>query len=166
MAHWQWDDLYKHSTSFLFSSPDGKVPSTARKVHIRRLCDILHLSIQRGDLPRARRAFALLARCEEIEWMTIWKIGLLLLTHHSAPGDGDALRVCAEEKHIDFLRVMMLQHPEQVGARVLTFQPSRVVFKKKKNHSTGPPSSSFSPTHLLILAHHLAFLSANHLYRS
>ncbi|KAH9977838.1 hypothetical protein BGW80DRAFT_1284445 [Lactifluus volemus] len=112
MAHWQSHDLYKHRTSsFLFSSPDGKVPSTARKVHIRRLCDILHLSIQRRDLPRARRAFALLARCEEIEWMTIWKIGLLLLTHDPPPEGGDAL--CAEEKHIDFLRVMMLQYPEQ-----------------------------------------------------
>ena len=109
MAHRQWHDLYKHSSSFLFASPDGKVPSTARKVHIRRLRDILHLSIQRGDLPLARRAFGLLARCEEIEWMVIWKIGLLLLAHDSASGDA-----VGTAKHIDFLRVMMLQHPEQV----------------------------------------------------
>ncbi|KAI0251353.1 hypothetical protein BJV78DRAFT_1275436 [Lactifluus subvellereus] len=108
MAHRQWHDLYQHSSSFLFASPDGKVPSTARKVHIRRLRDILHLSIQRGDLPLARRAFGLLARCEEIEWMDIWKVGLLLLAHDSVPGGA-----LGAGKHIDFLRVMMLQHPEQ-----------------------------------------------------
>jgi RNA polymerase I specific initiation factor len=116
MAHRQWHGLYEHSPSFLFASPDGEVPSTARKVHIRRLFDILHLSIQRGDLPHARRAFGLLARCGEIEWMAIWKVGLLLLAQDSE-SDGDAL---ATARHIDFLRVMMLQHPEQVRAS-LTF---------------------------------------------
>lgn len=100
----------RHS-SFLFASPDGKLPSSARKVHIRRLGDILHLSIQRGDLPLAQRAFALLSRCEEIEWMVIWKIGLLLLAVDPPPGD-----ILGTEKHIQFLRVMMLQHPEEVRA--------------------------------------------------
>lgn len=125
MAHRQWHDLYEHTSSFLFASPDRKVPSTARKVHIRRLRDILHLSIQRGDLPLARRTFGLLARCEEIEWMDIWKVGLLLLAHDSVPGDA-----LGTAKHIDFLRVMMLQHPEQVRvclAFSLGFEPQHLV---------------------------------------
>jgi len=109
--HQQWSDLDKHYSPFLFASPDGKRPSTARKVHIRRLRDILHLSIQRGDLPLARRAFGLLARCEEIEWVEIWKIGLIVvLTTHTPPGD---MPVTARARHIEFLRAMMLQHPEE-----------------------------------------------------
>ncbi|KAI0304159.1 hypothetical protein BC826DRAFT_1101043 [Russula brevipes] len=109
-ADWQWSDPDRRRSrgSFLFASPDGKAPSTARRVHIRRLRDILHLSIQRGDLPLARRAFGLLSRCEEIQWMAIWKIGLALLAVDSPPGD-----VLGTAKHIEFLRVMMLQHPEE-----------------------------------------------------
>ncbi|KAI0004960.1 hypothetical protein BJV74DRAFT_971121 [Russula compacta] len=104
--HFAWND--RHGSPFLFASPDGKVPSSARKVHIRRLRDILHLSIQRGDLLLAQRAFALLSRCEEIEWMVIWKIGLILLAVDSPPGD-----ILGTANHIKFLRVMMLQHPEE-----------------------------------------------------
>lgn len=105
-------DLHDCSGSFLFNSSDRKAPTTARKVHIRRLFDILHLSIQRRDLPRARKAFGLLSRCEEIEWTVIWKQALLLLADE-LPTSGDAPRT---EKQIDFLRVMMLQHPEEVCA--------------------------------------------------
>ena len=105
----RWHDL---DSSFLFNSFDWKVPSTARKVHIRRLLDILHLSIQRRDLPRARKAFGLLSRCEEIEWTVIWKLALLLLSDE-LPTSGDPPGTA---KQLDFLRVMMLQHPEEVRA--------------------------------------------------
>ncbi|EJD01577.1 uncharacterized protein FOMMEDRAFT_30233 [Fomitiporia mediterranea MF3/22] len=53
--------------------------STTRKVHIRRLNDILHLSLERGDLSRARRAWAILARCKEFDWRTKWRTGLQVL---------------------------------------------------------------------------------------
>jgi hypothetical protein len=106
---------------FLFASPDGKAPRTARKVHVRRLLDILHLSIQRGDLPLARRAFGLLARCEEIEWMVVWKIGLAILAAAKLP-PGDILGTA---KRIEFLRVMMLHNPEEVRAS----HSSRLVFR-------------------------------------
>ena len=112
-----WHDLHDCSSSFLFNSSDWKAPSTARKVHIRRLFDILHLSIQRRDLPRARKAFGLLSRCEEIEWTAVWKQALLLLPDE-LPTSGDAPRTA---KQINFLRVMMLQHPEEVRAQ---WQPS------------------------------------------
>ena len=111
----------KQATPFLFASPDRRAPSSsARRVHLRRLYDILHLSIQRGDLPLARRAFGLLARCEDVEWPDIWKFGLVLLAPAPAaedededtltPGGGDV----GTQKHIEFLQVMMLRHPEQV----------------------------------------------------
>jgi RNA polymerase I-specific transcription initiation factor RRN11 len=106
----RWHDLHGNNSSFLFNSFDWKAPSTARKIHIRRLLDILHLSIQRRDLPRARKAFGLLSRCEEIEWTAIWKLALLLLSDE-LPTSGNAPRTA---KQLDFLRVMMLQHPEEV----------------------------------------------------
>lgn len=112
-------DLHANNSSFLFNSFDWKAPSTARKVHIRRLLDILHLSILRRDLPRARKAFGLLSRCEEIEWTVIWKLALLLLSDE-LPASGGAPRTA---KQLDFLRVTMLQHPEEV--RVVVLMPAR-----------------------------------------
>ena len=107
----------KQATPFLFASPDRRAPSSsARRVHLRRLYDILHLSIQRGDLPLARSAFGLLARCQDVEWQDIWKFGLVLLTANDedtpTPGGSDV----GTPKHIEFLQVMMLRYPEQVCA--------------------------------------------------
>ncbi|KAH9179757.1 hypothetical protein EDB89DRAFT_1923042, partial [Lactarius sanguifluus] len=122
-------NLHNHSSSFLFNSFDWKAPSTARKVHIRRLLDILHLSIQRRDLPRARKAFGLLSRCEEIEWAAIWKLSLLLLADE-LPTPGDAPRTA---KQIDFLRVMMLQHPEEREALVQELVLSLVIAGRERD---------------------------------
>ncbi|OJT12537.1 RNA polymerase I-specific transcription initiation factor rrn11 [Trametes pubescens] len=95
--------------SFLFSSLDSKQPNTARKVHIRRLFDVLHLCIQRHDWPRARRAWAILARCKEVDWTTMWRTSLLLL------GEGDATTDSNETDgdKVGFLTVMMRQFPEE-----------------------------------------------------
>jgi hypothetical protein len=63
-------------------------PSSARKIHLQRLCDILHLSIQRGDLHLSRSAFGLLARCEDVEWAAIWNLGLVILAAADPPSPG------------------------------------------------------------------------------
>jgi RNA polymerase I specific initiation factor len=102
-------------TPFLFASPDGRGSSSARRVHLRRLYDILHLSIQRGDLLLAQRSFALLSRCEDVEWAAIWKFGLIVLAAaDQPPGDVNLLLGTPNQKHFEFLRVMMLRHPEEV----------------------------------------------------
>jgi hypothetical protein len=46
--------------------------------------------------------------------MVIWKIGLIILAAASSP-PGDILGTTAA-KHIEFLRVMMLQNPKEVRA--------------------------------------------------
>jgi hypothetical protein len=104
----------KQASPFLFASPDRRAPSSARRVHLRRLCDILHLSIQRGDLLLARSAFGLLARCEDVEWAAIWKFGLSILAADADDPPGDD--VLGTPRHIEFLQVMMLRYPEQVRA--------------------------------------------------
>ncbi|KAJ3848783.1 hypothetical protein EV368DRAFT_76052 [Lentinula lateritia] len=93
--------------AFLFSAPASNlnVPLTARKVHIRRLYEVLQLSIHRNDLPRARRAWSILVRCKEINWTTMWNTAIHLVEENSY-GDDSA-------KRIELLRDMMLHYPDQ-----------------------------------------------------
>jgi hypothetical protein len=44
------------------------VPSNLRRAHLRRLLDIFHLSLLRGDVARARRAWSIAGRCREVWW--------------------------------------------------------------------------------------------------
>ncbi|KAF8842740.1 hypothetical protein BDN67DRAFT_1067528 [Paxillus ammoniavirescens] len=92
--------------TFLFSPPDNKLPLTSRRVHLRRLYDVLQLSIQRGDIERARRAWAILARCKEVSWKTSWTLSVGLL-------DRFGHRTESSPAKIDYLRTMMLQFPEE-----------------------------------------------------
>ncbi|KAI0375790.1 hypothetical protein BV20DRAFT_984843 [Pilatotrama ljubarskyi] len=96
--------------SLLFSSLGSKQTTTARKVHIRRLFDILHLCVQRQDWHRARRAWAILARCKEVHWKTMWRTSLLLLGEDEEIGTS---RPDPENERVSFLTVMMRQYPEE-----------------------------------------------------
>ena len=102
------DDDASH---FLFALPYGSDfnISSTRKLRIRQLNDVLHLSIQRGDLVRARRAWAVLIQCKEYNWKAMWKTGLLLA---SDPENA----VTGGEEKIEFLKKTMRQLPEQVGS--------------------------------------------------
>lgn len=93
---------------FLFASLDSRKPLTARKVHIRRLYDLLQLSIHRNDLPRARRAWCILARCKEVHWMTMWTTGLHVLCAGVDEGNHT-------QKRLEYLRTMMLRNTEDVS---------------------------------------------------
>lgn len=97
--------------AFLFSAPAPtlNVPSTARKVHLRRLYDVLQLSIHRDDLARARRAWSILVRCKEINWMAMWGIGIHLVEENSY-GDEEI----GSSRKIELLRDMFLHHPDEV----------------------------------------------------
>ena len=102
--------MKEDSHTFLFHSLDGKFPKTARTVHIRRLFDVLHLSVQRGDVQRAKRIYSILLRCREVNWKDLWKMGLFLLA-----GSIDAREPAVHHRRIAFLRDMLLQHPDEVG---------------------------------------------------
>ncbi|KAI0720269.1 hypothetical protein C8T65DRAFT_568049 [Cerioporus squamosus] len=95
--------------SFLFTSLSGKQPTTARKTHIRRLYDILQLCIQRHEWVRAKRAWAILARCREVDWKIMWRTSVLLL----GEGDHDTDDAQANGDRVRFLSVMMRQHPDE-----------------------------------------------------
>ncbi|KAH9844087.1 uncharacterized protein C8Q71DRAFT_29459 [Rhodofomes roseus] len=93
--------------TFLFTSSNAKRPTTARKVHIRRLIDILQLSLQRQDYDRARRAWTILIRCKEINWKDMWKTAIALLAD---AGDDDLEE---NDQRIAFLSVVIRQHPDE-----------------------------------------------------
>ncbi|KAI0030534.1 hypothetical protein K488DRAFT_54031 [Vararia minispora EC-137] len=87
--------------SFLFSFLGSQPVHTARAVHIRRLYDILLLSLQTDDYRRAQNAYAILLRCKEIDWKELWKLGVYLLGKQDVGRD------------VEFLRAMLLQHPNE-----------------------------------------------------
>lgn len=93
--------------SFLFAFPDAKHPVSARKVHIRRLYDILELCIHRGDFTRAMKAWSILVRCKEVNWKVMWRTGALLV------GRQEDQEQAARDR-LEYLTTMMLQFPEAV----------------------------------------------------
>lgn len=99
--------MFFHEHTFLFGSLGSKQPLTTRKVHIRRLYDILQLSIQRHDVQRAKRVWSILSRCKEINWLTLWRTKLHILSE--AHTDQDGMRII-----VDYLRSIMLQYPNDV----------------------------------------------------
>jgi RNA polymerase I-specific transcription initiation factor RRN11 len=96
--------MFFHEHTFLFGSLDSRQPLTTRKVHIRRLYDILQLSIQRHDVQRAKRVWSILSRCKEINWLTLWRTRLHILSE-----DEGGMQLT-----VDYLRSMMLQCPNDV----------------------------------------------------
>lgn len=102
--------------TFLFTSPNAPRPTTARKVHLRRLIDVLQLSLLRRDLDRARRAWAILIRCKEINWKDMWKTAVALLAD---PGDDDQEE---NDRRIAFLSIVIRQHPDDVSRSAMLLQ--------------------------------------------
>ena len=91
------------TSPYLFSFPYGKLPQTTRGEHIRRLYDVIMLSIGSGKLDRARKAYAILVRCREVKWAKLWRLGMFLLSESNE-----------ERRDVEYLRAMLLQHPEEV----------------------------------------------------
>ena len=94
--------------SFLFSYVSPKQTLSTRKVHIRRLYDVLELSIHRDDLVRARKAWAILVRCKEVDWKIMWKTGALL-------AGAEDKKTVATQNRVEYLITMLLQYPEAVS---------------------------------------------------
>ncbi|RSH85201.1 hypothetical protein EHS25_005008 [Saitozyma podzolica] len=58
------------------------------KLHIQNLVDLLHACLLLGELDRARRAWAILIRCREVDWKERWYWGLALFSS-TEPNDSD-----------------------------------------------------------------------------
>ncbi|KAG9032430.1 hypothetical protein FRB95_001483 [Tulasnella sp. JGI-2019a] len=110
-----------HPPVFSLPSTSSKISvradTSTRRRHIRLLNDILHLSIQRGQWDKANRAWAILARCPEVDWRAMWHIGLLLIgkQHDQGGGlnldDGSSLSATTSRDRVDYLKTLMLRYP-------------------------------------------------------
>jgi len=130
--------------TFLFSSLDSKQPSTARKVHIRCLYDILQLSIQRHQFQRAKRVWAILVHCKEIDWKGLWNVGLHILSEDTTSDGGEHVAV-------EYLRSMMLQCPDNVSIFIFLIfsinEPEDSVKPSSRNWYSGFFSKENAETH-------------------
>ena len=111
--------MFSSQDIILFDLPGSKTLSTTRKLHIRRLYDVLQLCLLRDDLVRARKAWAILVRCKEVHWKALWKTGILLLDEFEYEFDQDR----ETAKRIDYLSTMMLQQSEDVRIHHMVTAP-------------------------------------------
>ncbi|KAF8327948.1 uncharacterized protein EI90DRAFT_3017943 [Cantharellus anzutake] len=83
--------------------PLARVPFLA--FQLSRINDILHLSLERGDYHRARRAWSILSRCGMFDWRAMWKLGLATL------GNVHQMNSKSKEskERIEYLRVCLLR---------------------------------------------------------
>ncbi|KAI0796878.1 hypothetical protein C8Q75DRAFT_215207 [Abortiporus biennis] len=101
-------DILTAQNNPLFTYAGAKNPVSSRKIHIRRLYDILQLCILRGDYVRARRAWSILIRCNEVDWHDLWRTGVVLLGEIKEGNEQETLQ------KIEYLTTIMLQHKEEV----------------------------------------------------
>jgi hypothetical protein len=76
----------------IFDFDDSSIRSSAAHVYIRRLFDVLQLSIARHDAVRARRAWAILIRCEEVKWKPLWRLAVQVLEMDDLAAGGDDMQ--------------------------------------------------------------------------
>lgn len=110
------EDLFLNPPLFAIPEPkrhhaNRKAHQSARKFHLRRLNDIVHLCIQRGDLVRAKAAFAILARCREIEWTDMWRTGLAVVYVGSKPSASETATsdVWPGPARVEYLKAVIIE---------------------------------------------------------
>lgn len=105
----------KVQNSFLFASLDDDRISTTRKVHLRRLADLLYVCIHKRDWPRAGRAWAILTRCHEFKWQAVWQFGIIFASTLAEESSAAQGVVPVSSKSLEYLRILMLRFPQKVN---------------------------------------------------
>ncbi|KIR51513.1 hypothetical protein I315_05995 [Cryptococcus gattii Ru294] len=95
----------------------GELP--LRHAYIHSLANLLHACLLRGDIDRAKRAWAILIRCREVDWRARWQWGLLFLSS----GSSDAVQntqasVYASQAEDDYRQAERWINTLRVGARM------------------------------------------------
>lgn len=87
-----------------------------RKLHIRRLYDLLHLSLLRRDLVRASKCWKILVRCREIDFGQLWHLGLRVLfsSDQSEPEDDGEVHSSVLSKCLTYLKGCQNLDPKEV----------------------------------------------------
>ncbi|WVQ70577.1 hypothetical protein IAR50_000096 [Cryptococcus sp. DSM 104548] len=97
-----------------------------RHAYIQSLAHCLQACLLRGDLERARRAWAILIRCREVDWRARWEWGLLFLSSQGSNAPNLASQVDdvrQVERWINTLRVTVQneEKPSLLHALILYY---------------------------------------------
>ena len=82
-----YQPIYTPSTSSY--NPSINPVHSTHAAHFRRLYDIYRLLLQRGDIERAKRAYALVVRCREFDWAMNWRDGIAMVALPRSPEEED-----------------------------------------------------------------------------
>lgn len=114
-----YQPIYTPSTSSY--NPSINPVHSTHAAHFRRLYDIYRLLLQRGDLERAKRAYALVVRCREFDWAMNWRDGIAMVTlprsqqEEDGAEEGEAERLRREEElKARYLREALAVHSRGV----------------------------------------------------
>ncbi|WVQ63239.1 uncharacterized protein L199_001390 [Kwoniella botswanensis] len=72
-----------------------------RKRWIQNLIDLLHFSLLKGDIERAKRAWSILVRCREVNWKSRWYWGLLILSSSSSSTSNDGYESQSQGREVE-----------------------------------------------------------------
>ncbi|EJT47896.1 hypothetical protein A1Q2_02495 [Trichosporon asahii var. asahii CBS 8904] len=91
-------------------------PTSVRGAYLQNLVDCVHICILRGLYDKARRAWAILVRCPDIDWKQRWGWGLFLLTRDAegrqpTTEGGESLSRRGQDSATDYLTKLRLQKP-------------------------------------------------------
>ena len=103
----QMSEIFQEENIRIFSLRSSqlrelRLAETTRKHHICRLYDLLQLCIAHGDVQRASGAWSILSRCKELDWISMWRLGLLI-TSKTASSENSM----QQSRDVEFLKRIM-----------------------------------------------------------
>ena len=150
-----YQPIYTPSTSSY--NPSINPLHSTHAAHFRRLYDIYRLLLQRGDLERAKRAYALVVRCREFDWAMNWRDGFAMVAlprpQEDGAEEGEAERVRREQElKARYLREALAVHSRGVTSfrHVREVRSEGVCSRQKSCRTeTDSPRSSSQPVTIL-----------------
>ncbi|KAH9813768.1 hypothetical protein DFH28DRAFT_895821 [Melampsora americana] len=93
-----------------------------RKLHLRRLFDLLHLCLLRHDYNRADRIWRVLIRCRELDFGQLWHLGLRILFSSSGQVDGDEdHRLSKLDTSLKYLKACQSLDPQECSKILIEY---------------------------------------------
>ena len=100
-------------------------PWSARRRHLRRCFDLMHLLILRGDVVRASRALGVLMQTHEFKYAHLWRFAVLLVGRTAGQQDRDP-----SQARVSYLRDVALRHPSLRLPVLLELIPELILAKQ------------------------------------
>ncbi|EGG09843.1 uncharacterized protein MELLADRAFT_95360 [Melampsora larici-populina 98AG31] len=105
-----------------------------RKLHLRRLFDLLHLCLLRHDYDRANRIWRVLIRCRELDFGQLWHLGLRILFSSSRQVDTDEDdRTSKLESSLKYLKACQSIDPQECSNILIEYICTLIVLRRHRH---------------------------------